>query len=99
VRERLVRALDRRLAGTDALVMPTTAIVAPTIAEVADPKVFAARNFMLLRNTAIGNFFDLCAVSLPLPAALPVGLMLLARNGQDRMLLRIAAAVAALFQT
>jgi len=98
-RRRLVRALDRRLAGTDALVMPTTAIVAPTIAEVADPKVFAARNFMLLRNTAIGNFFDLCAISLPLPAALPVGLMLLARNGQDRMLLRIAAAVAALFQT
>ena len=98
-RRRLVRALDRRLAGTDALVMPTTAIVAPTIAEIADPKVFAARNFMLLRNTAIGNFFDLCAISLPLPAALPVGLMLLARNGQDRMLLRIAAAVAALFQT
>jgi aspartyl-tRNA(Asn)/glutamyl-tRNA(Gln) amidotransferase subunit A len=98
-RRRLVRALDRRLAGTDALVMPTTAIVAPTIAEVTDPKVFAARNFMLLRNTATGNFFDLCAISLPLPAALPVGLMLLARNGQDRMLLRIAAAVAALFQT
>ena len=69
----------------------------PRIAEVADPKVFAARNFMLLRNTAIGNFFDLCAISLPLPAALPVGLMLLARNGQDRMLLRIAAAVEKLF--
>ena len=96
-RRRLVRALDRRLAGTDALVMPTTAIVAPTIAEVADPKVFAARNFMLLRNTAIGNFFDLCAISLPLPAALPVGFMLLARNGQDRMLLRIAAAMEKLF--
>ncbi len=96
-RERLVRALDRRLAGTDALVMPTTAIVAPTIAEVADPKVFAAHNFMLLRNTAIGNFFDLCAISLPLKAALPVGLMLLARNGQDRMLLRMAAAVEKLF--
>jgi len=96
-RQRLVRALDRRLAGTDALVMPTTAIVAPTIAEVADPKVFAARNFMLLRNTAVGNFFDLCAISLPLPAALPVGFMLLARNGQDRMLLRIAAAMEKLF--
>jgi len=96
-RRRLVRALDRRLAGTDALVMPTTAIVAPTIAEVADPKVFAARNFMLLRNTAIGNFFDLSAISLPLPAALPVGFMLLARNGQDRMLLRIAAAMEKLF--
>ncbi len=96
-RARLVRALDRRLAGTDALVMPTAAIVAPTIAEVADPKVFAVRNFMLLRNTSMANFFDLCAISLPLPAALPVGLMLLARNGQDRTLLRIAAAVEKLF--
>jgi aspartyl-tRNA(Asn)/glutamyl-tRNA(Gln) amidotransferase subunit A len=92
-RARLVRAMDARLAGLDVLIMPTAPIVAPTIAEVADPKVFAARNIMLLRNTSIGNFFDLCAISLPLPAALPVGLMLLARNGHDRGLQRIAAAV------
>jgi Asp-tRNA(Asn)/Glu-tRNA(Gln) amidotransferase A subunit family amidase len=38
-------------------------------------------------------------VSLPLAASLPVGLMLVARNGEDRRLLRIAAAVADLFQT
>ena len=68
-RDRLVRAMDARLAGLDALLMPTTSIVAPTIAEVADPKVFAARNAALLRNTAIINFFDLCAISLPLPVA------------------------------
>jgi aspartyl-tRNA(Asn)/glutamyl-tRNA(Gln) amidotransferase subunit A len=92
-RERLVRAMDRRLAVLDALIMPTSGIVAPTIAEVADPEIFAARNAMLLRNTSIGNFFDLCGVSLSVPAALPVGLMLVARNGQDRMLLSIAAAV------
>jgi aspartyl-tRNA(Asn)/glutamyl-tRNA(Gln) amidotransferase subunit A len=92
-RERLVRAMDRRLAALDALIMPTSGIVAPTIAEVADPEIFAARNAMLLRNTSIGNFFDLCGISLPVPAPLPVGLMLLARNGQDRMLLRIASAV------
>ncbi len=67
-RSRLVRAMDARLAALDVLVMPTTSIVAPTIAEVADPKVFAARNAALLRNTAIVNFFDLCAISLPLPA-------------------------------
>ena len=66
-RARLVRAMDARLAALDVLVMPTTAIVAPTIAEVADPKVFAARNMALLRNTNIINFFDLCAISLPLP--------------------------------
>ncbi len=92
-RERLVRAMDRRFAALDALVMPTAGIVAPTIAEVADPEIFAARNEMLLRNTSIGNFFDLCGISLPLPAKLPVGLMLMARNGHDRTLLRIAAAV------
>ena len=60
-RARLVRAMDARLAALDALVMPTTSIVAPTIAEVADPKVFAARNAAVLRNTSIINFFDLCA--------------------------------------
>jgi aspartyl-tRNA(Asn)/glutamyl-tRNA(Gln) amidotransferase subunit A len=96
-RARLVRAMDAELAGLDVLVMPTTSIVAPTIAEVADAKVFAARNAALLRNTNIVNFFDLCAISLPLPAAagtMPAGLMLAARNGQDKRLLSIAAAVA-----
>jgi aspartyl-tRNA(Asn)/glutamyl-tRNA(Gln) amidotransferase subunit A len=96
-RERLVRAMDGWLAGFDALIMPTAGIVAPTIAEVAEPEVFGARNSMLLRNTSIGNFFDLCGVSLPLPAPLPVGLMLLARNGHDHALLRIAAGVETLF--
>jgi aspartyl-tRNA(Asn)/glutamyl-tRNA(Gln) amidotransferase subunit A len=99
-RIRLVRAMDERLMPLDVLVMPTTAIVAPTIAEVADEKVFAARNAAVLRNTSIVNFFDLCAISLPLPTrapAMPVGLMLIARNGQDRSLLRIAAATMQLF--
>ena len=59
----------------------------------ADPEIFAARNAMLLRNTSVGNFFDLCGVSLPFPAKFPVGLMLLSRNGDDHALLRIAAAV------
>ena len=39
-RAQLVRAMDARLVGLDALIMPTTSIVAPTIAEVADEKVF-----------------------------------------------------------
>jgi aspartyl-tRNA(Asn)/glutamyl-tRNA(Gln) amidotransferase subunit A len=89
--------MDARLATLDALLMPTTSIVAPTIAEVADPKTFAARNAAVLRNTATINFFDLCAISLPLKAALPVGLMLIARNCHDHRLFRIAAATAPLF--
>jgi aspartyl-tRNA(Asn)/glutamyl-tRNA(Gln) amidotransferase subunit A len=92
-RSALVRDMDGRLTGLDILVMPTTAIVAPTIAEVADSGVFARRNAAVLRNTSIINFFDLCAISLPLAAAMPVGLMLVARNGHDHRLLRIAAAM------
>ena len=91
----LIREMDERLEELDALVMPTTAIVAPKISEVATPETFGRKNMMVLRNTALANFFDLCAISLPLPrhAGLPVGLMLVARNGHDVRLFRIAAAV------
>jgi aspartyl-tRNA(Asn)/glutamyl-tRNA(Gln) amidotransferase subunit A len=98
-RETLVRKMDQLLLDLDVLVMPTTAIVAPTIAAVADPDEFGRCNGILLRNAAIGNFFDLCAISLPLLATLPVGLMLLARNGQDTRLLRTAAALEKLLRT
>ena len=98
-RAALVRAMDARLADLDALVMPTTPTVAPRLDEVAAPKEFMARNALLLRNTTISNFFDLCAISLPLPrvGGLPTGLMLVARNGYDHNLLRVAAAVERLF--
>jgi aspartyl-tRNA(Asn)/glutamyl-tRNA(Gln) amidotransferase subunit A len=98
-RARLIRAMDLRLADLDVLAMPTTPIVAPTIEEVAPPDDFARKNAMLLRNTVIANFFDLCAISLPIPrqGGLPTGLMLIARNGQDHRLFRIAAAVERLF--
>jgi aspartyl-tRNA(Asn)/glutamyl-tRNA(Gln) amidotransferase subunit A len=93
-RQRLLRAMDARLAAFDALMLPTTPIVAPTIAEVAAPEVFGRRNAMLLRNTAMINFFDLCAISLPLPrpGGLATGLMLVGRNGDDRRLFCMAAA-------
>jgi aspartyl-tRNA(Asn)/glutamyl-tRNA(Gln) amidotransferase subunit A len=94
-RARLIRAMDARIADLDVLAMPTTPIVAPTMAEVAAADDFARKNAMLLRNTVIANFFDLCAISLPMPreSGLPTGLMLIARNGSDHRLFRIAAAV------
>jgi aspartyl-tRNA(Asn)/glutamyl-tRNA(Gln) amidotransferase subunit A len=97
-RQRLVRAMDARLAGLDALVLPTAAIRAPTFDEVATPETFSVKNMLLLRNPAIVNFFDLCAISLPIPGTInQVGLMLVARNGHDRQLFNIAAAVERLF--
>jgi aspartyl-tRNA(Asn)/glutamyl-tRNA(Gln) amidotransferase subunit A len=98
-RARLIRAMDARLADLDVLAMPTTPIVAPTMAEVAVADDFARKNAMLLRNTVIINFFDLCAISLPMPREgdLPTGLMLVARNGNDHRLFGIAAAIERLF--
>jgi len=95
MRRRLVQAMDARMEQLDVLVLPTTPIVAPTIAEVAESEEFGRKNAMLLRNTNPVNFFDLCAISLPLPRqnGLSTGLMLVGRNGQDRRLFDIAAAV------
>jgi aspartyl-tRNA(Asn)/glutamyl-tRNA(Gln) amidotransferase subunit A len=94
-RRRLVQAMDARMAGLDALVLPTTPIVAPKLSEVAASDEFGRKNALLLRNTNPVNFFDLCAISLPLPLrdGLSSGLMLVGRNGQDRRLFDIAAAV------
>jgi aspartyl-tRNA(Asn)/glutamyl-tRNA(Gln) amidotransferase subunit A len=101
IREQLVGEIDGWFEDIDALVLPTAPIVAPTIAEMQNPDVFARKNTALLSNTSIINFFDLCAISLPLPRprpGLPVGLMLAARNGEDWRLFRIAAGVEELLQ-
>jgi aspartyl-tRNA(Asn)/glutamyl-tRNA(Gln) amidotransferase subunit A len=98
-RSRLARAMDLRMSAFDALVLPTTPIVAPITAKLESEHQFQNANRLLLRNAAIANFFDLCALSLPIPGnGLPVGLMLFARHGQDRQLFRAAAAVEALFK-
>jgi aspartyl-tRNA(Asn)/glutamyl-tRNA(Gln) amidotransferase subunit A len=93
-RANLVHALDVQISHLDALVLPTTPIVAPTIAEMTDTNTFGTKNLLILRNTATFNFFDNCAVSIPIPGSgLPVGLMLVARNGHDRRLFEIAAGI------
>jgi len=97
-RVQLVRALDAQIAHLDALVLPTTPITAPTIAEMEDTHAFNSKNMLLLRNTSTWNFFDMCAISIPIPGpGLPVGLMLVARNGHDRQLFEIAAGIERLF--
>ena len=97
-RQRLVRAMDVLMADVDALMLPTTAICAPKFTEVSTTEGFSQKNMMLLRNPALVNFFDLCAISLPIPGTIDqVGLMLAARNGHDRKLFSIATAVEQLF--
>ncbi|KMO10413.1 amidase [Methylobacterium platani] len=99
MRERavLIEAGDARLTPLDVLALPATAVPAPSIAAVAeDDAAFGRLNLLMLRNTMVGNLFDLTGISLPIPGQpQPVGLMLLARHGQDRRLLEIAAGVEA----
>ena len=92
--------MDRRLADFDVLVLPTVPVAAPLIdAVMADPKFDDRMEGLLLRNTEVFNYFDQCAISLPMPGtALPAGLMLVGRNGHDRRLLAIAASVEALLK-
>ena len=92
--------LQKRVAAVtsncDAVIMPTCAIVAPTLEEVSTAEGFTRKNLLLLRNTALGNFLDRCAISLPCHATgeLPVGFMLMGETMADKRLLAIARAVA-----
>jgi aspartyl-tRNA(Asn)/glutamyl-tRNA(Gln) amidotransferase subunit A len=94
-RTRLVRVMDTRLSALDVLALPTCPIVAPRLDEVASTDTFARNNMLLLRNTSLGNFFDLCGISLPVATSggVSAGFMLLARNGSDGHLFNIAAAL------
>ncbi|HTU60222.1 MAG TPA: amidase [Polyangiales bacterium] len=99
-RARAIALMDHVFDDYDVLVLPTTPIVAPTHAAVATSEGFAKHNRLLLRNTAIANFLDLCAISLPAPdpGPLPCGVMLFGRSGADHTLLSAALAVEAAFR-
>jgi aspartyl-tRNA(Asn)/glutamyl-tRNA(Gln) amidotransferase subunit A len=90
-----IRRMAAVTAPFDAVLMPTVPIVAPRLADLADDEAYRRTNLLLLRNPAIVNFLDRCAISIPCQPAggAPVGLMLMGEHGADRKLLAIAAAV------
>ncbi len=96
-RRRIIAGFDARTAGYDALILPTVPIVPPKISELAEEADYNRINLLILRNSAVGNFLDRCAISLPMhrPGEAPAGLMLMGETLADRRLLAIAAAVEA----
>ncbi|HYG45578.1 MAG TPA: amidase [Bordetella sp.] len=91
-----VAAVEHRIAGYDALLMPTVPVVAPTVDEVcASDEAYYAANGLILRNPTLINFLDGCAVSVPChqAGAAPVGLMIAGANDADRRILSIGMAV------
>ncbi|MGX5721651.1 amidase [Shinella zoogloeoides] len=98
LRRAYIEATNRAISAYDVLAMPTVPIVAPAIGTLeADNDLFVKTNLTLLRNPALINMLDGCAISLPAHAEgeAPVGLMLAAAGGRDAALLANARAVEA----
>lgn len=90
----IIAAMDARLGSGEILALPTVPITAVRIADVEDPAEFHRVNGLVLRNTRVGNLFDLPAISVPLRSqGAPVGMMLMAGRGQDTRLLAVAAVI------
>lgn len=97
-RRTICAGADAETRDFDAVVLPTCPLLPPPIAALeADSDAYTRANMMQLRNCALGNFLDRCAISLPCtPAgAPPVGLMLMGETMGDAALFRVAAAVEA----
>jgi len=98
MRRAYIEATNRAISAYDVLAMPTVPMAAPAIdALEADNDLFVRTNLTLLRNPALINMLDGCAISLPVHAEgeAPVGLMLAAAGGRDAALLANARAVEA----
>jgi len=95
-----IAKVSLRIAGFDAIAFPTVPIAPPAIATVEDDAAFAANNLLVLRNPAVINLLDGCAISLPMhrPGDAPAGLMLAGGGGRDLAILQIAAAVEAVLR-
>ncbi|MEX0633963.1 amidase family protein [Serratia ureilytica] len=65
------RRVTAELQRFDALLMPTVPMVAPTIGELAADDAYFRCNGLMLRNPAIVNFLDGCALSAPASGRAP----------------------------
>ena len=92
-RRRIVAEFDVATQQYDCLVIPTVPIVAPSIADLDDERAYNRINLLILRNTALGNFLDRCAISIPChrQGEAPVGLMFMGETMGDARLFGIAA--------
>lgn len=98
----LAATADLHFRSMDVLVTPTLAATPPAVASVADGDAYREINLRTLRNPAMANMLDLCAMTLPVgldAEGMPVGLQLIARGGADPRLLEVGAACEAVLGT
>lgn len=95
-RARWIAAVEARLQGYDALLLPTVPVIAPTIESLqASDEAYFAANGLILRNPTLINFLDGCALSLPChaPGEAPVGLMVAGPAHADARILDAGLAI------
>jgi amidase/aspartyl-tRNA(Asn)/glutamyl-tRNA(Gln) amidotransferase subunit A len=91
-----IARIESALRGYDALLSPTLPVVAPRIQPLIDSdEAFFATNAQLLRNPALVNLLDGCALSLPCQreGEWPVGLMAWGPQGADDRVLGVSLAI------
>ena len=96
LRKRFIRSINTAAGPYDAMLMPTVPDTAPTIAEVTkDDESYFRFNGRMLRNPALVNLFDGCALTIPChePGSAPVGLTIAGIQNADRSILAIGDAV------
>jgi aspartyl-tRNA(Asn)/glutamyl-tRNA(Gln) amidotransferase subunit A len=100
-RTRIIETVNAASLGVDALICPTIPIIAPTLAELADDAAYGHRNMLVLRNPAVTNFLDRCAIALPMhrPGDAPTSLMLVGEHMGDSALFDVARSVETVLQT
>jgi aspartyl-tRNA(Asn)/glutamyl-tRNA(Gln) amidotransferase subunit A len=93
-RQAFITAVEHRISRFDALLLPTTPVIPPRLATLESDEEFFKVNGLVLRNPAVINLLDGCAISIPNheDGEPPTGLMLACRGGLDSQLLRCAAA-------
>lgn len=94
-RQDWISRLNARTHAFDAIIYPTVAVIPPLLAPLIESdELYGNINALVLRNTAVMNYFDACSLSLPchVPGQAPVGFMLSARAGQDKHLIEIGLA-------
>jgi aspartyl-tRNA(Asn)/glutamyl-tRNA(Gln) amidotransferase subunit A len=93
-RRAFIAGVEERIARFDALLFPTTPVIPPRIADLQSDDEFFRVNGLVLRNPAVINLLDGCAISIPNHAEgePPTGLMLACSGGLDHQLFHCAAA-------
>jgi aspartyl-tRNA(Asn)/glutamyl-tRNA(Gln) amidotransferase subunit A len=83
------------MSGVDGVIVPTTPNIPPAVAALDKDDEYIRINFLSLRHTFVGNFLEMCAISLPMhePEEPPSGLMVLAPWGADVWLFAAALAI------